>query len=86
VGPGYPRTGTLREAFALSLHNALILGRSEATRRMYGCLYGLESSARGPSQPVIPWGVSILATLQSFFSFVLIFLFGLGLRNMFRIR
>ena len=81
----FQETTALAEAFVLSFRNALIFDRSDVSRRMYGCLYGIQDKG-GQDYPTVPPLVTALSTVQSFLSAVFIFLFGLGLRNMFRIK
>jgi uncharacterized protein YjbI with pentapeptide repeats len=80
-------TGPGGQALALSFRNALVINRMEpaASRQMYGCLYGFRS-AGGLQQPDIPPSVTFLSALQAFLSAILLFLAGLGVRNMFRIK
>lgn len=78
-------TNPVLEAIVLSLRNGMIFDRSDVSRRMYGCLYGIQDKG-GQDYPTIPPLVSIVSTLQSFLSAIFIFLFGLGVRNMFRIK
>jgi len=61
------------EAFYLSLKNATLLAGAEneqVTRRVYGCLYGMDGAA-----PVLPLAVSLASIMQTVLSAVLIFLF-----------
>jgi hypothetical protein len=81
----FQETTALAEAFVLSFRNALILDRSDVSRRMYGCLYGVQDKG-GQDYPTVPPQVTALSTFQSFLSAIFIFSFGLGLRNMFRIK
>lgn len=93
--------GPISQAFFISLRNASVIGQMEpsASRRMYGCLYGLEEvrakgatsgagedNARPGPWPVIPPSVTVLSAIQSVLSAVLLFLAGLGLRNTFRMK
>jgi uncharacterized protein YjbI with pentapeptide repeats len=75
--------GAVGEAFALSLRNAVIFDRSEASHRTYVCLYGAETNN---VDPIVPLAATLWSILQSTLSIVLIFLFGLGLRNTFRLK
>ena len=58
----------------------------EAAHRIYGCLYGLELYNGGDPVPIVPPGVSIASAVQKIFSAVMIFLFGLALRNMLKMK
>jgi hypothetical protein len=70
------------EAMHLALRNALILvdGGTEAAHRTFGCLYGIERYA------IVPSDVSFISAVQKAVSAVLIFLFGLAVRNMLRMK
>lgn len=78
-------TNAIVEAIILSFRNALIFDRTDVSRRMYGCLYGIQEKG-GQDYPVIPPRVTLIATLHSLLSAVFIFLVGLGFRNMFRVK
>lgn len=81
-------TNAPREALLLALSNALVIfteSGSEAARRVYGCLYGLEQDGDN-TVAVVPSFVSFWSTIQKMLSAVLIFLFGLGLRNMLKLK
>ena len=91
--PGLPEavrrtTNVATEALQLSTINAVVFADTGAdgARRAYGCLYGLENAAAANSPPVITPQVSWLARIQRALSVMLIFLFGLGLRNLLKIR
>ena len=47
--------GAVGDAFALSLRNALIFDRSEASHRIYACLYGVEPNNVDPVIPLVAW-------------------------------
>jgi hypothetical protein len=66
----------------LALLNALVFVDfgSEAAYRTFGCLYGVERYA------IVPSNVSSASALQKLLSGVLIFLFGLAVRNMMRMK
>lgn len=96
---GLALTSPVWQALSLSLRNASIIAQPDAsvTRRIYGCLYGFEDptplvAKADPSQkahlmhPVIPTSVSYLSAIQSILSAIFLFLLGLGLRNMFRMK
>ena len=73
----------------LAFRNAFIIldGSSEAGHRTYGCLYGVGLYGGG-SHPlaVVPSAVSTVSTVQKLFSGLMIFLFGLALRNMLKMK
>ena len=81
-------TNVVSEALFLSASNALIvfnIGRGDASRRTYGCLYGFEHGGQqGP--PIVPYRVAVASTLQTLASAVLIFLFLLAVRNLLRLK
>jgi uncharacterized protein YjbI with pentapeptide repeats len=84
----FARTDAVHEALYLAGQTGLIvLGatRPEATRRSYGCLYGLEGD--GPSAAaIVPYGVSVISTLHTLGSGFLIFLLLLAIRNLLKIK
>jgi len=82
------RTNARAEALHLAVRNAFIVldGGSDASHRMYGCLYGLELYAGQNPVPIVPSAVSTASAIQKVFSGVLIFLFGLALRNMLKMK
>lgn len=92
VGPGEPWLAAL----ILSLRQGLLVTGLDATdklNQLYGCLYGIFSDqsvrlGKFPEafSPVVPDVVAILGFLHLLISAVLIFLFGLALRNNFRIK
>jgi hypothetical protein len=81
------KTNAANEALQLALKNGLIVfdGGGDATHRIYGCLYGIERIA-DKVVPIVPSAVSYASLLQKAFSGLAIFLVGLGLRNMLRMR
>ena len=82
------KTNAPYESFYLSLKNALVFidwDRSEAARRTFGCLYGFEKDGSN-FVPIVPLAVSILNIVQNILSAILIFLFGLALRNMLKLK
>ena len=82
------KTSAPNEALHLAFRNAFLVldGGEEAAHRMYGCLYGLELYDGGDPVPIVPPGVSIASAVQKVFSAVMIFLFGLALRNMLKMK
>jgi hypothetical protein len=75
-------TNAATEAMHLAFRNALVFvdSGSEAAYRTYGCLYGVERV------PIVPSNVSLASALQKVVSGVLIFLFGLAVRNTLRMK
>jgi hypothetical protein len=76
------------EALQLAFRNgSLVLdGGSEAAQRTYGCLYGFEKVGESGRTVYVPLGVSVASAIQKLFSAVFIFLFGLALRNMLKVK
>jgi hypothetical protein len=82
------QTNARAEALHLAFRNAFVVldGGSDASHRMYGCLYGLELYAGQNPVPIVPSAVSTVSAIQKLISGVLIFLFGLALRNMLKVK
>ena len=76
------------EALNLAFRNAFVVfdGGSDASHRMYGCLYGLELFGGQDAVPIVPRAVSTASAIQKLFSGLMIFLFGLALRNMLKVK
>jgi len=81
-------TDLANEAWHLAFHNAFIVldGSAEAAHRSYGCLYGVELYGGGNPLAVVPGAVSTASAIQKLFSALTIFLFGLALRNMLKMK
>ncbi|MBT3070612.1 pentapeptide repeat-containing protein [Rhodomicrobium sp. Az07] len=81
-------TGIAAEALHLAFRNALIVldGSSDAAHRTYGCLYGVELYGGSNPVAVVPSAVSSMSAAQKLFSALMIFLFGLALRNMLKVK
>lgn len=81
-------TNAVTEALQLAASNATVFGDSGAdtNRRAFGCLYGFENTTTGTPIPSVPSAVSWIARFQRMLSAVFLFLFGLGLRNILRMR
>ena len=80
------KTNARAEALHLAFRNVVLDSGSDATHRMYGCLYGLELYAGQNPVPIVPSAVSTASVIQKLISGVLIFLFGLALRNMLKVK
>ena len=80
-------TNALAEAFRLAIRNGSIFldGGDDFARRTYGCLYGIQSFGGSPA-PFVPGFVSDASGLQKVLSALYIFLFGLALRNMLKMK
>ena len=85
-----PQSGTdlANEAWHLAFRNAFIVldGSGEAAHRTYGCLYGVELYGGSNPLAVVPSAVSTVSAAQKLFSALMIFLFGLALRNMLKMK
>ncbi len=81
-------TDVANEAWHLAFRNAFIVldGSSEAAHRTYGCLYGVEFYGGSNPLAVVPSAVSTVSAAQKLFSALMIFLFGLALRNMLKMK
>lgn len=81
-----PQTSAPAEALHLAFRNGLIVLYSgdESTHRTYGCLYGYASPEA--KTPYVPASVSAVSAIQKLFSLLFIFLAGLGLRNMLKMK
>jgi hypothetical protein len=81
-------TDLANEAWHLAFRNAFIVldGSAEAAHRTYGCLYGVELYGGSDPLAVVPSAVSTVSAAQKLFSALMIFLFGLALRNMLKMK
>jgi hypothetical protein len=81
-------TDLANEAWHLAFRNAFIVldGSAETAHRSYGCLYGVELYGGGNPLAVVPGAVSTASAIQKLFSALMIFLFGLALRNMLKMK
>jgi uncharacterized protein YjbI with pentapeptide repeats len=81
------KTNAAREAMQLAFRNgALGLDSSgDGAHRTYGCLYGFELFGKSRTA-YVPNSVSIAASVQKILSAIFIFLFGLALRNMLKMK
>ena len=80
-------TNALKEAINLSWHNAFIVldGGADSAHRTYGCLYGVERYGGNPVT-FVPSSVARASGAQKLLSALFIFLFGLALRNMLKMK
>jgi hypothetical protein len=80
-------TDLVRKAFSIAYHNAIIVldSSGDSMHRAYGCLYGVERYGGNPVA-YVPRNVAIASGIQKLLSAVLIFLFGLALRNMLKVK
>ncbi|HFB2048917.1 MAG: pentapeptide repeat-containing protein [Hyphomicrobiaceae bacterium] len=85
------QTGTdvISEAWHLATVNGSVLGGiggPDSPRRTYGCLYGVVEDKVGNQTPIIPIWVTTWSMIQKSLSLILIFLIGLAVRNMLRMK
>ena len=80
-------TNILNEAFSVSYRNAAILldSGSDSAHRAFGCLYGIERYGGNPV-PYVPRSVGIASAIQKLLSAIFLFLFGLAVRNMLKMK
>jgi Pentapeptide repeats (9 copies) len=81
------QTNLVNEALSISYHNAVILldSSADSAHRAFGCLYGVERYGGNPVA-YVPRSVAIASGVQKLLSAVLIFLFGLAVRNMLKVK
>ncbi|MEN2494125.1 MAG: hypothetical protein TECD_00016 [Hyphomicrobiaceae bacterium hypho_1] len=82
-------TNVTSEAWHLATVNGSVLGGingPESPRRTYGCLFGIVEDNVGNQTPIIPLWVSSWSMIQKTLSLILIFLIGLAVRNMLRMK
>ncbi len=87
VEPVRRTTSAANEAMYLAFRNGFIIldGGGGDAHRVYSCLYGTKRFADNPV-PNVPSAVSYASIIQKLVSGLAIFLLGLGLRNMLRMR
>ena len=87
AAPVADSTNATYEAFRLAIRNGSIFldGGDDSARRTYGCLYGIQSFGGAPA-PFVPGFVTDASGLQKVLSALYIFLFGLALRNMLKMK
>ena len=83
--PVSKQTTAAAEALRLAVANATIIGGQDGSHRTYGCLFGIERYGDNPVAHV-PGAVSAIAAAQKVFSALFIFLFGLAIRNMLKMK
>ena len=81
------RTSPVNEAFSIAYHNALVVldNNGDSAHRAFGCLYGVERYGGNPVA-FVPRGVAIASGAQKLLSAAFIFLFGLALRNLLKVK
>ena len=78
------QTSAFDEAFNLAIRDGFLIlyGDADTAHRIYGCLYGVEVYAGSSPVAIVPPSVSTVSAIQKIWSAIMIFLFGLALRNM----
>ena len=80
-------TDPVKEALSIAYHNAVLVldSSGDSMHRAYGCLYGVERYGGNPVA-YVPRNVAVASGIQKLLSAVFIFLFGLALRNMLKVK
>jgi hypothetical protein len=80
-------TNLVSEALSIAYHNAVIIldSSGDSAHRAFGCLYGVERYGGNPVA-YVPRSVAIASGIQKLFSAIFIFLFGLAVRNMLKMK
>ena len=81
------KTNLVNEALSIAYHNALVVldSSGDSAHRAFGCLYGVERYGGNPVA-FVPRSVAIASGIQKLLSAIFIFLFGLALRNMLKMK
>ena len=81
-------TSAVREARPLALRDGFLIlyGDADTAHRTYGCLYGIELYSNSTPIAIVPPSVGFWSGLHKLYSAVMIFLFGLALRNMLKMK
>jgi hypothetical protein len=85
--PVRTRTNLVNEALSIAYHNAVIVldSSGDSAHRAFGCLYGVERYGGNPVA-YVPRSVAIASGIQKLLSAIFLFLFGLALRNMLKVK
>jgi Pentapeptide repeats (9 copies) len=80
-------TNLVNEALSIAYHNAVIIldSSGDSAHRAFGCLYGVERYGGNPVA-YVPRNVAIASGVQKLLSAIFIFLFGLAVRNMLKMK
>lgn len=78
----------MEEAIELALRDGFLIlyGDADTAHRVYGCLYGVELYGGSGPEAIIPQRVAFWSAMHKLYSAVMIFLFGLALRNMLKMK
>lgn len=81
------KTNIVNEALSIAYHNAVVVldSSGDSAHRSFGCLYGLERYGGNPVA-YVPRSVAIASGIQKVLSAIFIFLFGLAVRNMLKMK
>jgi hypothetical protein len=81
-------TNAAYEALQLALRDGFLIlyGDADTAHRIYGCLYGVELYGGGTPVAVVPAQVATASAIHKIWSAIMIFLFGLALRNMLKMK
>jgi hypothetical protein len=81
------QTNLVNEALSIAYHNAVIVldSSGDSAHRAFGCLYGVERYGGNPVA-YVPRNVAIASGIQKLLSAIFIFLFGLAVRNMLKVK
>jgi hypothetical protein len=82
------QTGAAHEALQLALRDGFLIlyGDADTAHRTYGCLYGVELYGGGTPVAIVPPQVGFWSAMHKLWSGIMIFLFGLALRNMLKMK
>ncbi len=82
------QTSARWEAFQLALRDGFLIlyGDADTAHRTYGCLYGIELYSASTPVAIVPPRVGQWSAVHKLYSAVMIFLFGLALRNMLKMK
>ena len=82
------QTTAIREAVQLALRDGFLIlyGDADTAHRTYGCLYGIELYSASTPVAIVPPSVGLFSGFHKLYSAVMIFLFGLALRNMLKMK
>jgi hypothetical protein len=82
------QTSAPYEALQLALRDGFLIlyGDADTAHRTYGCLYGVELYGGSTPVAIVPPQVGFWSAMHKLYSAVMIFLFGLALRNMLKMK
>jgi len=82
------QTSAPYEALQLALRDGFLIlyGDADTAHRIYGCLYGVELYGGGTPVAIVPPQIGFWSAMHKLWSAVMIFLFGLALRNMLKMK